>query len=74
VAGALLGETEMIRPDAAMGAPAPVRAALKPTSGVHNLYFVFTNPAAGPQQSLFIVLTATFENAPAPPATRAGTR
>jgi cytochrome c len=58
--GALLGETEMIRPTAA---PAPVRlrTVLRPTSGVHDVYLVFRNPDAKTDGFLFGLLTATFE-------------
>jgi cytochrome c len=67
LSGPLLGETEAIRPTAAAaGAPAPVRAVLAPTPGVHDLYFVFRNPQAARQQPLFVVMTATFESAAAP--------
>ena len=58
--GPVLGESEAIRPVAAMGPPSPVRATLQPTSGVHDLYLVFRNPEAG-GKPLFVLLTATFE-------------
>jgi len=41
-------------------APLPRRVPLQPTTGVHDLYFVFTNPDAGGDALLFAVLTATF--------------
>jgi cytochrome c len=59
--GALVGETEVIQPAAAMGAPAQLRAALKSTTGVHDVYFVFRNEQAKSGQNLFVLLTATFE-------------
>jgi cytochrome c len=61
--GTLLGTTEAIRPStgADMPAPKPVRAALAPTTGVHDLYLVFKNDQAPAGQMLFILLTATFE-------------
>jgi cytochrome c len=62
VNGPVLGESVMIRPTTTMGAPEPLRTALAPTTGMHDLYLVFKNPQAGAQQSLFVVLTATFEN------------
>ena len=36
---------------------------LAPTSGVHDLYFVFTNPDVKGDGFMFGVLTATFEAA-----------
>jgi cytochrome c len=63
--GALLGETEVIRPTADPAAPpARLRTALRPTSGVHDLYLVFRNPDAKGDGFLFGLLTATFEAAP----------
>jgi cytochrome c len=76
--GALLGETEAIAPQTVANAP-PVqaRAAIKPTSGVHDVYFVFRNEQAKAQAMLFIVTTATFVNganaaAPSTPASTGG--
>jgi cytochrome c len=65
--GALLGETEVIQPAATMGAPVQLRAALKPTTGVHDVYFVFRNEQATSGQNLFVLLTATFERGAARP-------
>jgi cytochrome c len=63
--GALLGESEMIRPTADPNAPpSQLRTTLRPTSGVHDVYLVFRNPDAKGDQFLFGVLTATFETAP----------
>ena len=63
--GALLGETEPIRPNANPAAPpSPLLAVLRPTSGLHDVYLVFRNPDAKGDQFLFGVLTATFEGAP----------
>jgi cytochrome c len=63
--GVLLGETEVIRPTADPAAPpARLRTALRPTSGVHDLYLVFRNPDAKGDGFLFGLLTATFEAAP----------
>ena len=62
--GALLGESETIQPSAnAQAPPSPLRVALTPTTGVHDVYLVFRNPAATGDQFLFAVLTATFESA-----------
>jgi cytochrome c len=62
--GTLLGESELIRPTAEPGArPSLLRTALQPTSGLHDVYLVFRNPAAKGDQFLFGVLTATFEAA-----------
>ncbi len=63
--GPLLGESELIRTtaDASMP-PSRLRTALKPTSGLHDVYLVFRNPDAKGDQFLFGVLTATFEAVP----------
>jgi cytochrome c len=58
--GALIGETAVIQPQTAMGAPSPLRAALRPTAGVHDVYFVFRNETAKEGQNLFVLFTATF--------------
>jgi cytochrome c len=60
--GPLVGETEVIQPVPAVGAPTQLRAALRPTAGVHDVYFVFRNAQAEGGRSLFILLTATFES------------
>jgi len=60
--GAVLGASEPIRPtDNQM--PLQLRVPLGATSGVHDLYFVFTNPEApgGGDGFMFGVLTARFE-------------
>jgi cytochrome c len=64
--GPLVGETEVIKPSADSAAPpAQLHASLAPTSGVHDVYFVFRNEQApSGQQMLFVVLTATFQAAP----------
>jgi cytochrome c len=59
--GALLGETPVIAPAAALGAPSPLRAALKATPGVHDVYFVFRNADAPAGRALLVLTTATFE-------------
>jgi cytochrome c len=60
--GDLLGESELIRPTTnPAAAPSQLRTALKPTSGLHDVYLVFRNPDAKGDQFLFGVLTATFE-------------
>jgi cytochrome c len=72
--GALIGETEMVQPQQAQNAP-PIqaRAVLKPTTGLHDLYFVFKSDK--PEGMPFIAMTATFVNGasaaapPAPPST-----
>jgi cytochrome c len=63
--GPLVAETERILP---AGESVPARAALAPTSGVHDLYFVFRNPEAEAGRSLFIVTTATFGGGSGPAA------
>jgi cytochrome c len=73
-AGPLVGTSEPVQPTADSTAPpARLRVALKPTSGVHDLYLVFRNPQAKGDGFLFAVLTATFESE-ARPATKAVTR
>jgi cytochrome c len=60
--GPMLGESELISPTTDPAAPpSQLRTALKPTSGLHDLYLVFRNPDAKGDQFLFGVLTATFE-------------
>jgi cytochrome c len=60
--GALLGETDLIRPTADSAAPpARLRVTLRPTSGVHDVYLVSRNPDAKGDGFLFGLLTATFE-------------
>jgi cytochrome c len=62
--GALLGESELIRPTTDQAAPpARLRAALRPTSGVHDVYLVFRNADVKGDGFLFGALTATFEAA-----------
>jgi len=60
--GALLGQSELISPSADQ-MPLQLRVALGATSGVRDLYFVFTNPQAQGDGFMFGVLTATFEAA-----------
>jgi cytochrome c len=63
-AGALLGESDMIRPTTDPATPpSRLRTALRPTTGVHNVYLVFRNPDAKGDGFLFGVITATFEAA-----------
>ena len=57
--GALLGESEPIL-STTDEAPLPRRVPLQRATGVHDLYFVFTNPDASGDALLFAVLTATF--------------
>ena len=61
--GVLVGETEMIQPAATMGAPTQLRAAIVPTAGVRDVYFVFRNAEAPQGRNLFILTTATFQHA-----------
>jgi cytochrome c len=76
--GRLVGETPVIQPAAAPGAPTQLRAALAPmaagardASG-HDVYFVFRNDQAERGRNLFVLLTATFESGarPSAPVTR----
>jgi cytochrome c len=62
--GALLGESELIRPTTDPAArPSQLRTTIRPTSGLHDVYLVFRNPDAKSDQFLFGLLTATFEAA-----------
>ena len=60
--GALLGTSEPIRPTNDQ-LPLQLRVSLAATSGVRDLYFVFTNPEAPGDGFMFGVLTARFEAA-----------
>jgi cytochrome c len=64
-AGPLVGETAAIQPADTLGAPTQLRAALVPTTGTHDVYFVFRNSDATQGRNLFILTTATFEHAAA---------
>jgi cytochrome c len=59
--GPLLGETELIRQTPSV-TPSQLRTALRPTSGLHDVYLVFRNPDAKGDQFMFALLTATFES------------
>ena len=58
--GVLVGETTVIQPQATMGAPSRLRAALKPTTGARDVYFVFRSESAKEGQNLFVLFTAAF--------------
>jgi cytochrome c len=63
--GPLIGESALIRPTTDSTAPpSKLRAPLRPTSGLHDVYLVFRSPDAKGDQFLFGLLTATFEAAP----------
>src|SRR5690606_7520634 len=64
--GPLVGRTEPLRPDTMMGMPSRLQAPLDPTTGRHDVYFVFRNDEAPPDRNLFVALTATFVSATAP--------
>ncbi|MEX2154832.1 MAG: PQQ-dependent sugar dehydrogenase, partial [Gemmatimonadaceae bacterium] len=64
--GRLVGETTAIQPADSLGAPTQLRAAIEPTIGVRDVYFVFRNAEATQGRNLFIVTTATFEHARKP--------
>jgi len=59
----VLGESEAIRPTTDQ-APVRLRVPLRPTVGLHDVYFVFANPDATGDGFMFGVVTATFEAAP----------
>ena len=73
--GTLIGETPMLPKAEGMNAPpAQLHAALKPTTGMHDVYFVFKSDKAGMP---FIAMTATFVSgastaAPAPSPSTGG--
>ncbi len=61
--GPLLGESELIRPNANPAAPpSQLRTVLRPTSGLHDVYLVFRNPVAKGDGFMFGLLTATFSS------------
>ncbi|HET8713982.1 MAG TPA: ThuA domain-containing protein [Gemmatimonadales bacterium] len=66
VAGALLGETEPIRPTTDQ-MPLQLRVPLQAPAGRHDLYFVFRGLEGASDGFMFGVLTATLQAAPAPP-------
>jgi cytochrome c len=76
--GVLVGETEVIQPQATLGPPVQLRAALRPMAPDarplrgHDVYFVFRNEQAAREQNLFVLLTATFESAASTRATTTG--
>jgi hypothetical protein len=75
--GVLVGETEVIQPQATLGPPVQLRAALRPAADArplrgHDVYFVFRNEQAAREQNLFVLLTATFESAASARATTTG--
>jgi cytochrome c len=59
--GALVGATELIQPQAAVGASSRLRAALRATAGLHDVYFVFRSDQAREGQNLFVLFTADLE-------------
>jgi len=63
--GPLLGESELIRPTTDTSASlSRLRTALRPMSGLHDVYLVFRSPDAKGDQFLFGLLTAAFEGVP----------
>ena len=60
--GALLGVAGPIAPSPGEGAPVQARAALTPTSGVRDVYFVVKNDAIKSDQMLLVLITAKFES------------
>jgi cytochrome c len=62
--GALLGESELIRPTTDSTArPYQLRTPLAPTAGVHDVYFVFRSLGTTGDSFMFGLMTATFETA-----------
>ena len=59
--GALLGETPAVAAAQTLGAATPLRVALRPTAGVHDVYLVFRNAQAPAGRNLLILTTAAFE-------------
>ncbi|HEV7991703.1 MAG TPA: ThuA domain-containing protein [Gemmatimonadaceae bacterium] len=71
--GPLLGETEMLQKQESLNTPpAQLKAALKATTGAHDVYFVFRNEEAKPQQMILIALTVTFVNGSGAPQAATG--
>ncbi|HEX5172270.1 MAG TPA: ThuA domain-containing protein [Cyclobacteriaceae bacterium] len=63
--GELIGTSSAIIPSPTVGGqPSVVKAAIKPTEGFHNLYFVYRNPAKQGSQSLFILFTINMSSHP----------
>jgi cytochrome c len=61
--GALLGESELIRPTTDSTArPYQLRTPLTPASGLHDVYLVFRSPGATGDGFMFGLMTATFES------------
>lgn len=60
--GPLVGETALLEPEDEIGAPSQLRAALRPTTGVHDVFFVFRNEEAPADRNLLILYTAEFVN------------
>ena len=58
--GPLLGTTQPIQPTTGAPQPTPLHAAIRPTQGRHDVYFVFRSDSARAGQSLMVALTATF--------------
>jgi cytochrome c len=65
ITGPLVGESELIRPTTDPAArPSMLHVALRPTSGMHDVYLVLRSPTdVKGDQFLFGLLTATFESA-----------
>lgn len=64
--GQLLGQTEQLMPNeskdpAAMFNPSMAKVSITPTTGQHDLYFVFKNEKAG-KSPLFVPVTVQFSN------------
>jgi cytochrome c len=58
--GPVIGESEVVQPQDSIGPPAQLRVPLRPTTGMHDVYFVFRNEQAKGEQNLFVLLTARF--------------
>src|SRR6478736_4146570 len=67
--GPLVGETPLLPKSEGMGAPAQLHAPLKPTTGAHDVYFVFKSDTPG---MIMIALTATFVNGSSQASTGTG--
>jgi hypothetical protein len=60
--GTLVGTSTAIAPSPGFGNIASLPAEISPTSGKHEVFFVFRNKEAPAQQPIFILLAATFES------------
>lgn len=61
--GVVVGRTRAVEPQTVLGAPLQLRAAIRPTTGMRDVYFVFRNDSAPAGRNLLVLFTAQFERA-----------